>query len=162
MAAVNEMTAGWVAKVFTYFLFASWAAVARWGLSSGVLDMLNSRNESLSPCGPTADLLDIYRGCELRSQDRVIQPACDDNTIYTFYHTIMHHATTLGNFDDLDVFDQGTRSRYVIGTRRCLEGGRGGWFSRHGGGRREDRMEEKDANASQRDRGQARKRKRWW
>lgn len=27
---------------FTYFLLAIWAAVARWGLSSGVLDMLKS------------------------------------------------------------------------------------------------------------------------
>lgn len=33
---------------FTYFLLAIWAAVARWGLSSGVLDMLKSIPANLS------------------------------------------------------------------------------------------------------------------
>lgn len=46
-------------NLFTYFLLANCAAVARWGFSSGVLAILNSFNESLSPWGPWAPLLDI-------------------------------------------------------------------------------------------------------
>lgn len=38
-----------IRKASTHFLLAIWAAVARWGLSSGVLDMANAFSSSLDP-----------------------------------------------------------------------------------------------------------------